>query len=189
MPETKTAAGTKPKTRKPRRTKRKIVDDHVRSYFKAAASRDPEAMAKHWANDGVELIPGSPPLRGPDAIKAYFRELFAALPDAEFAVQRIVADETGAAVEWRLSGTFTGAPYQGIEATGRRVELRGCDVLEVKASKLTSNMVYFDATEFARQVGMLPPADSGAERAMKGAFNTVTKLRRAVNERKRGSAA
>jgi hypothetical protein len=36
---------------------------------------------------------------------------------------------------------------------------------------------------FARQVGMMPPLDSGAERAVKGAFNAVTKLRKAVAER------
>ena len=30
---------------------------------------------------------------------------------------------------------------------------------------------------------MLPPEGSGAERAMKSAFNAVTKLRRAVAER------
>jgi steroid delta-isomerase-like uncharacterized protein len=184
MAETKTAEEAKPKTRRPRRTKRQIVEDHVRSYFEAAARRDPDAMAKHWVADGVEVIPGSDPLRGPDAIKAYFRDLFAALPDSEMRVQRIVADDSSAAVEWRLSGTFSGAPYQGLEPTGRHVELRGCDVLEVKGGKLTGNTVYFDATEFARQVGMLPAADSGAERAMKSAFNAVTKLRRAVNERK-----
>jgi hypothetical protein len=33
---------------------------------------------------------------------------------------------------------------------------------------------------------MLPPQDSGAERAMKGAFNAVTRVRKAVNERVAG---
>jgi hypothetical protein len=30
----------------------------------------------------------------------------------------------------------------------------------------------------------MPPQDSGAERAMKGAFNAVTKVRRVVEERR-----
>ena len=34
---------------------------------------------------------------------------------------------------------------------------------------------------------MLPPDGSGVDRAMKGAFNTVTKLRRAVAERRNGA--
>jgi steroid delta-isomerase-like uncharacterized protein len=186
MAESSTASKPKSKTSRPRRTKRQIVEDHVRSYFEAAAARDPEAMAKHWADDGVEEIPGAAVLRGPDAIRNYFRELFAALPDVEMIVQRVVADESAAAVEWRMRGTFTGGMFQGIEPTGRHVEIRGLDVLEVERGKLKSNTVYFDTTEFARQVGMLPPLDSGAERAMKSAFNAVTRMRKAVKER-RGS--
>ena len=186
MADSGTASKPKSKTSRPRRTKRKIVEDHARSYFEAAAARDPEAMAKHWAEDGVEDIPGAGVLRGRDAIKGYFRELFAALPDLEMTVQRLVADESRAAVEWRMRGTFTGATFQGLEPTGRHIEFRGLDVLEVQGGKLKSNTVYFDTSEFARQVGMLPPLDSGAERAMKGAFNAVTRVRKAVTER-RGS--
>ena len=181
MPEAKTAE--KPKTRRPRRTKRKIVEDHARSYFDAVAKRDPEAMSTHWADDIVEEIPGVGVLRGPGEVKSYFQDLFAAVPDAEMTVQRVVADDTRAVVEWRLRGTFSGAPYVGIEPTGRHLELRGADVLEIESQKIKSNTVYFDTTEFARQIGMMPPQDSGAERAMVGAFNAVTKVRRAVNDR------
>jgi steroid delta-isomerase-like uncharacterized protein len=178
-----TTTDTKAKTTRTRRTKRKIVEDHARSYFEAVASRDPEQMAKHWAEDVVEDVAGVGVLRGPAAIKAYFREMFAALPDAEMTVERLIADDSHAVVEWRLRGTFSGAPYQGIDPNGRHVELRGVDVLEIEKQKIKSNVVYLDTSEFARQIGMLPPQDSGAERAMKGAFNAVTKLRRAVNDR------
>ena len=183
MPEAKTAAAAKPKARRPRRTKRKIVEDHVRSYFDAVAARDPEEMGKHLSEDVVEEIPGVGVLRGPEEVKRYFRDMFAALPDAEMTVQRLVADDTSAAVEWRLRGTFNGGPYQGIEPNGRPLELRGFDLIELKGGKIKSNTAYFDTSEFARQIGMLPPVDSGAERAMLGAFNAVTKVRRAVNER------
>ena len=50
-----------------------------------------------------------------------------------------------------------------------------------------SNTAYFDGASFARQIGMLPPDGSGADRAMKSAFNAVTKLRRAVAERRNGA--
>ena len=48
-------------------------------------------------------------------------------------------------------------------------------------------IAYFDGASYARQIGMLPPDGSGADRAMKSAFNTVTKLRRAMAERRSGS--
>lgn len=180
MPETKTASNSKSK---PRRTKRKVIEDRALSYFEAAAKRDAAGMAGHWAEDGVESIPGAAPLRGPKQIQAYFEEMFAGLPDARMVVKRVVANDTGAAVEWRLTGTFTGQPWQGLEPTGRHIEIAGTDLLEFKGGKIVALDAYFDTTEVARQIGMMPPADSGAERAMKSAFNTVTKVRRAVSER------
>ena len=181
MPATK-ATASKPK--RPRRSKRQIVEDRARAYFEAAAARDVEAMAKQWNEDGVEVIPGAPPLRGPQGIKDYFGAMFTAFPDAQFAVQSVVADDSRAVVEWRLRGTFTGGPFQGLEPNGRSIDVRGCDVLDFAGGKLKSNLVYFDTMEFGRQLGLMPPLDSGAERAMKGAFNAVTKLRRTISERK-----
>ena len=35
-----------------------------------------------------------------------------------------------------------------------------------------------------RQLGMLPPQDSGPERAIKSAFNAVNKAKRVVNEKR-----
>jgi hypothetical protein len=98
----------------------------------------------------------------------------------------VVADDSSAAVEWRMVGTFKGMPFQGIEPTGRRIELRGSDLLEIEDGKLVRSAAYYDGMAFARQVGLLPPQDSGAERAMKGALNAVTKMRRAVNQRMSG---
>jgi steroid delta-isomerase-like uncharacterized protein len=169
---------------RPRRSaKSRAVEEHARSYFEAFASRDAEAMASHWSPEGIEDLVPMRVLRGPGEIRGYFRELFAALPDAEASVQRLVADDRHAAVEWRMTGTFSGGLFQGLEPTGRRVELRGLDLLEIEDGKILSNTVYFDGAAFARQVGMLPAQDSGAERAMKGAFNAVTRLRKVVNER------
>ena len=72
----------------------------------------------------------------------------------------------------------------GIEPTGKHIEIRGMDLFELEDGKLVSNTSYFDGASFARQIGMLPADGSGADRAMKSAFNAVTKLRRAVAERR-----
>jgi steroid delta-isomerase-like uncharacterized protein len=178
---TETETKTKPRTRRP--PKRKLVEEHARSYFQACANRDAAAMAAHWSPEGVEDVVPVGVLRGPGQIEAFFGELFAALPDSEMAVRRVVADDRHAGVDWRLTGTFSGAPFQGIEPTGRRVELRGFDLLEIEDGKILGNTVYYDGADFARQIGMLPPMDSGTERAMKSAFNAVTKLRKAIGER------
>ena len=49
-----------------------------------------------------------------------------------------------AAIQWRATGTFRGAPFQGIEPTGRRIEVRGCDCIEVEDGKITRNTAYYD---------------------------------------------
>jgi steroid delta-isomerase-like uncharacterized protein len=177
-------APAKPKPK--RTTKRKAVEDHARSYFDAIASRDVEAIGDHWREDGVEDLVPIGMLRGRQEIKDFFRETFAAMPDAEMTVLRVVAGDRLAAVEWRMAGMFTGAPFQGIDPTGKPVEVRGLDLLEIEDGEIVANAAYYDGMNFARQVGMLPPQDSGAERAMKGAFNAVTKARRAIAERSSG---
>jgi steroid delta-isomerase-like uncharacterized protein len=175
---------------KPKRvTKRKAVEQHARSYFDALGRRDVDAVGEHWREDGVEDLVPIGMLRGRQEIKDFFSSVFAAMPDAETTLVRVVAGEQLAAVEWRMSGTFRGAQFQGIDPTGKPVEVRGMDMLEIKDGEILSNTAYYDGMAFARQVGMFPPQDSGAERAMKGAFNALTKARKAITERTGGPEA
>lgn len=192
MAETKTTGaskGTKPgnerPTRKPARPRRsarvKAVEEAARGYFAAASARDPDAMAGFWHPEGIEDIVPLGVFRGPEGVRTLFRETFAAVPDMEFVVERVTADHEVAAVQWRSSGTFTGAPFQGIEPTGRRLELRGTDCLEIdEDGKILRNTAVYDGAAFARGIGMLPRQDSGAERAMRTGFNALTKLRKSI---------
>jgi steroid delta-isomerase-like uncharacterized protein len=172
------------KPQRKRITRRKAVEEKVRSYFEAMDARDANAMAAHWREDGVEDVVPVGLMRGRDELRDFFASMFAAMPDARTTVTRLIAGEQSCAVEWRLEGTFDGAPYMGLEPTGNHVEIRGLDLLELEEGELVSNTAYFDGAGFARQIGMLPADGSGADRAMKGAFNAVTKLRRAVAERR-----
>jgi steroid delta-isomerase-like uncharacterized protein len=173
---------------KPKRvSKRKAVEQHARSYYDALARRDVEAIGEHWREDGVEDLVPIGMLRGRQAIKDFFSEIFAAMPDAETTLVRIVAGDQIAAVEWRMSGTFTGGPFQGVDPTDKPVEVRGVDLLEIEDGEIAANTAYYDGMAVTRQFGMLPPQDSGAERAMKSAFNALTKARKAIAERTSGS--
>jgi steroid delta-isomerase-like uncharacterized protein len=172
------------KPQRKRITRRKAVEQHVRSYFEAVDRRDVEAAVAHWSEDGVDDMVPVGVLRGRDEMREYFKSVFAATPDARTTITRLVAGEQSCAVEWRLEGTFDGAPYLGIEPTGKHIEIRGLDLLELENGEIVSNTGYFDGASFARQIGMLPADGSGADRAMKSAFNAVTKLRRVVAERR-----
>ena len=178
--------GAKKPARPRRSAKSRAVEEHIRSYFDALGRRDIEAVAAHWSPDGVEDVVPQGVYRGPGEISGMFSALVASTPDLETKVSRVVTDDRHAVVEWRMSGTFSGAPFKGLEPTGKRVELRGLDIFEVEDQKILSNTAYYDGASFARQIGMLPAQDSGAERAMKSAFNAVTRARRVVNERMTG---
>lgn len=163
--------------------KRAVVKATARSYFDALAARDASAAAQAWDGEGVNDLVPLGIFRGQAAIRGLFEEMFAAVPDARFTVERLIADDKAAAVQWRLAGTFTGASFQGLDPTGRRVDLRGTDCLEIEDGRIMHNTGVFDGAAFARQVGLLPAEDSGADRVMRAGFNAVTKLRRTVARR------
>ena len=157
-------------------------EETVRSYFDAVIARDPDGMAEHWADDGIEEILPVGIFRGPEEVKGWFTELFTAVPDFEMTLERVLAQENNVLVQWRASGDFTGGPLMGVEPTGRRIELRGLDWLEVEGDKVVRNTAFADGAALARDMGMLPPQGSAAEKAMFGAFNAFTKARGAVSD-------
>jgi ketosteroid isomerase-like protein len=155
----------------------------AKSYFDAIARHDLDAIASHYSPELVVDMMGQGIMRGPGEMRAFFDSLFAAIPDAEMITERIVAEERVAVVQWRLRGSFTGAPLFGVDPTGGWIEQRGCDVIEVTEGLITRNTAYQDGIEMLRSFGMMPPLDSPAERAMKQAFNVTTRARKALRER------
>ena len=180
------AAGSDTKPQRKRITRRKAVEEKVRSYYEAMNNRDVSAMLAHWGDDVVEDVVPIGVVRGRDELRGFLSELFTAMPDASTTITRLIAGEQDCAVEWRLEGTFNGAGFMGIEPTGSRVELREVSVVDLKDGQIVGITAYFDGASYARQIKMLPLDGSGADRAMKSAFNAVTKLRRAVAERRNG---
>jgi steroid delta-isomerase-like uncharacterized protein len=126
---------------------------------------------------------------GHDAVRAFFRELFAAFPDFTMTIDKIVADDASAVVQWHAAGTFSGGPFQGITATGRRVDIRGVDVMEIAGGLVQHNTIYYDGATFARQIGLLPGLGTRADQAMLAAFNAKTTLSQRARERRQRRAS
>ena len=146
-------------------------------YFDALTARDADAMAAHFQ-------PGrhrghrarSACSAAPTRSREFFGGLFAALPDAEMTVERIVADHEVAAVQWRMRAPSPARRSRASSPPASGVELRGFDVLEIdEDGKITRNTAYSDGAAFARAIGLLPPQDAGPSKAMLDGFNTVTK--------------
>jgi hypothetical protein len=77
----------------------------------------------------------------------------------------------------RLVGTFSGEPFQGVHATGRRLDLRGVDAMHIVDGLLVDNVICYDGMSFASQIGMVPSAGSMGYRALTAAFNAQTAVR------------
>jgi len=154
------------------------VREIFRRLFDERDLSDPYA---YWSDGSVDhFLAAGRSVRGATALAEWFAALFAAVPDWTLVIDNVVDDGADqVVVQWTGTGTFRGAPFLGIEPTGRRVEIRGCDVIRLDADgRVDTNTVYYDGAAFARQVGMLPAAGSRTDRMITEAFNTMTRLRR-----------
>jgi steroid delta-isomerase-like uncharacterized protein len=151
----------------------------VRFIFDCLNRHDVAPLREVWAADGVERFPDET-CNGVDAIANYLERGFAGLPDFHMDVRSIVADGDHVFVHWHLTGTHTGA-FNGLDATGRAVAVDGMDHFELRDGRVISNFVVFDQMQIARQLGVLPPDGSPADRAMKSAFNVKTRLAELIN--------
>jgi steroid delta-isomerase-like uncharacterized protein len=164
------------------------VNAAVTSYFEALNKHDLDMAASFLDPDVVEEITGVGILRGRDEVRSFFDGLMKAAPDMEVLIDRTVSEGDTTVVQWRMNGTFTGGPlFNGVQPTGARLQLRGCDVIDVRDGKIVRNSAFQDGLELARSLGMMPPQDSPAEKAMIAAFNGATKLRTAVRDKFSGS--
>jgi predicted ester cyclase len=151
----------------------------ARAYFEAVAKRDVEAMAACWEPGSPDVLHGLVELTVPEDLKAWFGKLFAAFPDWHFEVVDVVASGEKAAVHWHATGTFDGtADFEGLRPNGASVDVEGCDVLTVRGGAVVRNDAFMNGAEIARQLGALPPAGSGQEKALTALLNLKTKLRR-----------
>lgn len=149
----------------------------ARSYFEAVGRRDLDAMMALYEPGSVGEIHGLVELVVPDSYRAWFGNLFVAVPDFHLEILEIVANEEKAAVRWHATGTFDGsASFEGLMPNGSRIDIGGCDVVGIRNGLLHRNDAYLNGAEMARQLGALPPAGSAAERALTGAVNLKTRL-------------
>ncbi|SRR5579884_2887947 len=132
-------------------------------------------LKPYWTASTRERFPNATCV-GPDEIGAYFEDAFAAVPDFHIEIVALAEQGDDVFVQWRITGTHSGTPWQGIAPTGKSLELDGIDHFVIRDGKVESNFVVFDQLQFARQIGMMPPDGSSADRAMKAAFNGKTRL-------------
>jgi glyoxylase-like metal-dependent hydrolase (beta-lactamase superfamily II)/predicted ester cyclase len=151
------------------------------AYFDAIARRDVDAAVALWQPGGREHVRGVTDATAPDGVRAFLRGILDPVPDLRLEVVEKTIQGERAAYRYRVTGTFAGAPFQGVEATGARVDFEGIDILKVRGGLIVGNDAIVDGVTMARQIGLLPERDSKADRRMTALFNRRTRAARRVH--------
>jgi predicted ester cyclase len=149
------------------------VNDLLGWLFDRLNAHDVDSMRQMWTSATVEYFPDAT-CRGADEIAAYFTDKIQGIEGFHLEVLALAVAGDHALVHWHMTGRHTGR-LLGIEATGRPIELDGMDHFVIRDGMVVTNTVVFDQMKFARQLGLLPPDRSGADRALKAAFNAKTR--------------
>jgi len=171
------------------RTASEVARETFRILFEEKdLSRAPEL----WSENSVDhFVAAGETVRGTRALTEWFREVLIAVPDLTMEIENAF-DDGGrqVVVQWRIRGTFSGGPFLGIEPTGRALDFKGVDVFRFDDEwRVAENTVYYDGAEFARQIGMLPPRGSAADRMTLKAFNARARLTERIKRRRGGAPA
>lgn len=116
---------------------------------------DPDAADEFVDADVIEhnsLLGASD---GREGYKRTMRVAFSAFPDAELALDDLIAEGDKVVERWTVRGTHLGE-FMGIAATGKRIELHGVDVYRYSAGKRVETWSYFDRLDLLRQLGVTP---------------------------------
>jgi predicted ester cyclase len=80
---------------------------------------------------------------GPQAFRQYYAAIRAAVSDARYEVDDLIAEGDRVVVRWRLLGTHTGH-FGGIAPSGRTITLKGIAIYRVNEGKLVERWVVSD---------------------------------------------
>ena len=143
--------------------------------FEMLNRHDVSPLRQHmWTGETVARFPDRT-TRGPDELAAYLEGQFAALTDWHMDVVALTGQDEDVFVHWHLTGTHSG-PMFGVEPTGKPISVEGIDHFVLRDGKVVSLYVGADGMQFARQMGMMPPDGSAADKALKATFNARTRL-------------
>ena len=120
------------------------VQKAVNDYFDAICSLDCEAWIATFAADAVSHEPGSPPLEGHDALRAFFNGVAGGFETIEMRPQQIFVVGNEAGVKWSASG---------LGKTGRQAKFEGIDIFTLNGDgKIQTVKAYWDPAAMMAQL-------------------------------------
>jgi steroid delta-isomerase-like uncharacterized protein len=134
---------------------RELLERYVELYNEGEL----DACMELYAEDAVQKMHDGT-FEGRNAIRERLARDLTGIPDATYIVESFVEDGDSFADEWTFTGTQTG-PFRlpdGTEVppTGKRVEIRGMELVQVRDGKIVVDNLYYDFMAVAAQLGFVP---------------------------------
>ena len=136
---------------------RSLLERYVERYN----AGDLDTVMELYAEDAVQTMHDGT-FAGRSAIRERLARDLTACPDATYTVGSFVEQGDSFADEWTFAGTHTG-PFllpdgTQIPPTGKRVEIKGMELVQVRDGKIVIDNLYYDSMAILAQFGLLPQA-------------------------------
>src|SRR5262245_6076793 len=136
---------------------RELLDLYVERYN----AGDLDGVMNLYAEDAVQNMPDGS-FEGSDAIRARLAQELDGFTDVEHTVRSFVEQGDSFCDEWTFAGTHA-APFaltdgRELAPTGKRVEIKGMELVRVRDGKVILNTLYYDNLAVAVQLGVIPEA-------------------------------
>lgn len=134
---------------------KKLVEQGWDAFFR----RDLDACLAAYTDDAEVVLPGAPPMKGKEAIRAAWQMYMAALDEKPTKIRHIAEGDT-VVTEWTTVSTHKGPLMmptgESLPATGKTITNSGATVQDVKNGKVERQVFYFDNVALLQQLGIMP---------------------------------
>jgi steroid delta-isomerase-like uncharacterized protein len=135
---------------------RELLERYVELYN----AGDLDACIDLYAEDAVQRMAEGITYEGRSTIRERLARELVGFPDATYTVGSFVEEGDTFADEWTIAGTHTG-PFPlpdgtVLPSTGKRVEIRGMEFVQVRDGKIVIDNLYWDTMAVLVQLGLVP---------------------------------
>lgn len=159
------------------------LEQLTKAIFTAFNAHDPAGVLAVLTDD-VDWQEPDGHYIGKNEVEAALKALFEAFPDTAWPMEAVTllatTDHQTIAVTWKWQGTQEG-PYNGLPATGKKVDLDGITVAKLHGTKIKELTFHFDTYAYLAQLGVVPQIEGMGFKVLAMAEFSFNKAKEALH--------
>ena len=104
--------------------------------------------------EDVVVVTAQGDIVGIEATKNYYLNFLTGFSNQEFTILEVVGQGDRLVKHWNFKGTHDG-DFFGVPATGKKVDVSGVTLVQMKDGKIAAEQDYMDFLAFYKQLGLL----------------------------------